>query len=95
MVYSHFVLYIYAAVHVMVILRSRATAGSVLMNMSEQMTSDLCVLFMIKACKSKDIKQIIRAIVAPNQDNFIDLNCGLAKQPLKLCHVWIIAFHIY
>ena len=41
----------------MVILRSGSITESDPVNMSEQMTSDQFALFLIEACKSKDIKK--------------------------------------
>ena len=57
----------------MVILRSGSTTESDFTNMTEPMTSDQFALFLIEACKSLDIKKMIKDIVAPKHDDFMDI----------------------
>ena len=57
----------------MVILRSGSTTESDFTNMTEPMTSDQFALSLIEACKSPDIKKMIKDIVAPKHDDFMDI----------------------
>ena len=57
----------------MVILRSGSTAESDFINMTEQMTSNQFAHFLMETCKSPDIKKMIKDIVAPKHDDFMDI----------------------
>ena len=70
----------------MVILRSGSTTESDPINLSEQTTSDQFGLFLIEACKSKEMQNMIRDIVAANQEDFRDfMSAEVHRQimPLK------------